>query len=245
MAKRVALVSGAGSGIGAATTARLLERGYRVIATGRRRERLEALAANYGADCAAVTLDVADPRSIATLPVRLPRDWGPVDTLINNAGSDVGGRTPFAEGSIDDWASTLETNLVGTMRLTHLLLPSMLQANRGDIVLMSSLVTRAPHPGVAAYTVSKYGIHGFATTLRADYRETRLRITEIQVSAVRTDFAETRWRGDRERASAFYRSIPAVLEADDLARTIMWTLDQPPAVTIGEVMLFATTVPPV
>ncbi len=245
MTKRVALVTGASSGIGAATAQRLLERGYRVVAAGRRRERLDALAAKHGPDCAAATLDIADAESVATLPDRLPCGWGPIDTLINNAGSDVGGRTPFAAGSFGDWESTLETNLVGTMRLTHQLLPSMLKENRGDIVLMSSLVTRAALRDVAAYTVSKHGIHGFATTLRADYRETRLRITEIQVSAVRTEFAETRWRGDKERASAFYESIPAVLEPDDLARTVVWILDQPSTVTIGEVMLFATTVPPV
>ena len=237
---KTALITGAGSGIGAETAALLVARGYRVIAAGRRMERLTALAERLGKDCLPVTLDVADAASVKSLPDRLPKDWGPVDVLINSAGHDVGGRVRYDLGAMEDWESTIEVNLIGAMRVTRVFLPSMMEHKRGDIVMVSSLSARRATPTVAAYTASKFGMHGFAEALRADFKGSALRVTEIQLGPARTEFAEARWRGDKDRAEAFYSSLSGYLQPEDIAQSIVWALEQPPGVTIGEIVVMPT-----
>ena len=238
---KTALITGAGSGIGAETAALLIARGYRVVAAGRREDRLAALSAKLGEDkCAPVTLDVADAASVRSLPDRLPRNWGPVDVLINSAGHDVGGRVRYDLGAMEDWESTIEVNLVGAMRVTRVFLPSMMERKRGDIVMVSSLSARRAAPTVAAYTASKFGMHGFTEALRADFKGSALRVTEIQLGPARTEFAEARWRGDKDRAEAFYNSLSGYLQPEDVAQSIVWALDQPPGVTIGEIVVMPT-----
>lgn len=238
--KKIALITGAGSGIGAETAALLIERGYRVIATGRRMERLKALSEKLGKDCQAVALDVADADSVKSLPDRLPKGWEGIDVLINSAGHDVGGRVRFDLGAMEDWESTIEVNLIGTMRVTRLFLPSMMERKRGDIVMVSSLSARRAAPTVAAYTASKYGMHGFTEALRADFKGSALRVTEIQLGPARTEFAEARWRGDKDRAESFYSSLFGYLQPEDIAQSIVWALEQPPGVTIGEIVVMPT-----
>ncbi len=236
----VALVTGAGSGIGLAIARRLVAAGVRVIAAGRRRETLEAAFAGSGGEVLIHPLDVTDGPAVAALPNALPKDWRQVDILVANAGSDVGGRRRFGEGAIEDWAQTIETNVTGVFRICHALLPGMLERARGHIVILGSVSGQSVYPLGNAYSASKHAVHAFASLLREDYRRAPVRITEILPGMVRTGFAEARHRGDRAEAEAYYDSWPATLEPDDIAAAALFALQQPAQVNIAQITVTPT-----
>ncbi|MFI4988482.1 MAG: SDR family NAD(P)-dependent oxidoreductase [Alphaproteobacteria bacterium] len=171
----------------------------------------------------------------------LPDEWRAIDILVNNAGSDVGGRRPFAEGAIEDWASTIETNVTGLMRVTRAVLPGMVARGRGHIVNLGSLAALRPAAGIAAYNASKAAVHMFSDVLRAELKDTALRVSEIMPGTARTGFADARWRGDKAAAEAFYASFAALLSVDDVVRSILFALDQPPHVVIAQLLLLPTS----
>src|SRR5208282_740591 len=192
----VALVSGASRGIGEAMVHALAARGARVIATARKRERLDKLVECHGKDILPLALDVTDAGAVCGLVAALPADWRAVDILVNNAGSDVGGRRRFDEGGIAEWASTIETNVTGLMRVTHAILPGMLARGRGHIVNLGSVAGLRPMAASVAYNTSKAAVHMFSDSLRRDLKGTGIRVSEIMPGTARTGFAEARWRGD-------------------------------------------------
>ena len=155
-----ALVTGASSGIGAAVAAALAGQGWRVICAARRVDKLATLARTIGQGAVAIALDVSDAGSVGSLAERLPDGWREVDLLVNNAGHDVGGRRRFDRGSIEDWATTVQTNAIGMMRVTHALLPGMVERGRGHIVNIGSIAALDVQPGGAAYVTSKFAVNG-------------------------------------------------------------------------------------
>lgn len=232
-----ALVSGASSGIGAAVARALAADGWRVVCAARRVDKLASLAQTIGTVATAIALDVCDPESVGSLAARLPEGWSEIDLLVNNAGHDVGGRRRFDRGVIEDWAATVQTNAIGMMRVTHALLPAMVERGRGHVVNIGSIGAFEVHPGGAAYVASKAAVHGFSQALRADFKGKGVRVTEVVPGIVRTEFAQTRWAGDAQRAEDFYRNFLAVLEPVDVARAVVYAAQQPPHVTIAELVV--------
>jgi len=237
---RVALVTGASSGIGAAIVRRLCEAGWRTVAAARRVGRLRALADELGPLCHPVALDVVDDASVASLLDRLPEALRAIDALVNNAGQDVGGNVPFDRGDGADWLSTLDVNVGGLFRVTRAILPGMVARGRGDIVNIGSIAGRQPSPTLAVYSATKHALRGFSASLRAEHAADNIRVIEIAPGVVETEFALRRWRDDAERAKAFYESFPGALTPDDVARSTLFALSQPPGVTVAELFLLPT-----
>ncbi len=237
---KTALISGAGTGIGRASALALAEAGYRVVCCGRRQEPLEALAGEIGDNALALTLDVTDPASIESLFQRLPDGWREIDLLVNNAGHDVGGRRPFHEGAVEQWAAIIETNVTGLLRLTRAVVPQMLTRGSGDVVNLGSIAGITAYAKGAPYNASKFAVHGFSQALRLDYLDRDIRVIEILPGVVRTDFAETRW-GDRETGDAFYDSYDDCLLPEDIARTLVFAVTQPRHVTLTQIVVMPSS----
>lgn len=233
----VAFVTGASSGIGEAVAAALAERGAKVVAAARRRDRLEALAGRLGPALLPFALDVADAPATAALPDALPDGWREIDVLVSNAGHDLGGRRRFDRQAIEDAASVVETNLLGTMRLARALAPGMTARRRGHLVLIGSQAGVMSFPGDAAYIASKWGVHGLAKALKADLQGTGVRVTEVLPGAVKTEFAEARLRGDRAGAETFYAAFKELLTPEDVARCVLFALEQPAHVNVSELLV--------
>ena len=236
----VALVTGASAGIGAATAKALAARGARVICAARKRDRLASLAESLGPGAHALELDVTDPASVGGLLERLPEALRAIDILVANAGHDVGGRRRFDEGAIEDYAGVIETNVTGLVRTCHAVIPGMLERGRGHVVTLGSIAGLRSFAQAGVYCASKYAVRAFTDTLRADYADTDLRITEILPGMTRTDFAANRYRGDTERAEAFYDSFPANLDPADIADAIVYAVSRPASVTVAQMVVVPT-----
>jgi len=234
---RNALVTGAAGGMGRAITEALLESGRRVVLVDRAPDSLRGFAAAMGDSTFPIELDIADAKSVDRLPDLIPNAFKPVDILINNAGHDIGGRTRFDIGPADDWSSIIQTNLIGLMRVTRSILPDMVKRNSGHIVNISSINAVRIIPDMAAYSTSKAGVHMFTETLRAELAETAIRVTEMQPGLTRTGIILTRYRGDRKKEKDYFNQFKMALDPADIARSILFALDQPPHVQIAEMMI--------
>jgi len=230
----VALVTGAGSGIGEATARRLAEAGAAVICAGRRLDRVEAVAGAIGGH--AVVLDVSDPASVESLGERLPERLRAIDVLVNNAGHDAGGRRRFDEGEADEWARIVETNVTGLIRVTRAIIPGMVERDRGHVVNIGSVSGFVPYKTGTIYAASKHAVHGFSESLRMDFAGTGVRVTEILPGLVRTGFALAR-TGDAAAAKRFYDDYGTCLEPDDVARAVVYALQQPPHVVVSQLVV--------
>ncbi|MCP5151022.1 MAG: SDR family oxidoreductase [Ectothiorhodospiraceae bacterium] len=232
----VALVTGAGSGIGAATARALARAGCRVVCTGRRLAPIERLAAEIGEAAVAVALDVTDPSSVDSLLARIPEPFREVEILVNNAGHDVGGRRPFHAGSAEQWASIVETNVTGLIRVTRALIEPMIARDRGHVVNLGSTSGVKPYATGSIYSATKHAVHGFSEALRLDYRGTGIRVTEILPGMVRTDFAATRL-DDAQAADAFYDGFGRTLDPEDVAEMVVFAVSRPPHVVVSQLMV--------
>ena len=233
----VALVTGASAGIGAATAEALVARGCRVIGAARGRAALEALGARLGPSFHAHLLDVTDAPAVARLLDDLPAGLREIDILINNAGHDAGGRRRLDLGAVEGWAAIIDTNVTGMVRVTHAVAPGMVARRRGHIVNLGSIAGLRAYPGGAIYAASKFAVRGFGDALRMDYAEHGIRVSEVLPGTARTEFALRRWAGDAARAEAFYDGYPDLLTAEDVARCVIFALDQPPDVTIAKIVV--------
>ncbi len=235
----VALVTGASAGIGLATVEALAAKGLRVICAARDKPRLDKLAARLdGAH--ALELDVTDAEACAGILDRLPGDLREIDILIANAGGDVGGRKRFDEGEVEDWARTVETNVTGMIRTCHAVIPGMLARGRGHVVTLGSIAGLRTFTHGSIYAATKFAVRAFTQGLRADYADTDLRITEILPGMTQTEFAARRFHGDEKRGQEFYETFPANLGAVDIANAILYALEQPPQVTVAQMVVVPT-----
>jgi 3-hydroxy acid dehydrogenase/malonic semialdehyde reductase len=230
---RAALVSGAASGIGRAIARALASSGYRVVLLDCDAPRL-ADAEREIKGSHAVEIDIADHAAVDALPDSLPDGFRDIDTLINAAGRDPGGTTRFDLGDPSDWSSAIETNLLGTLRLTRALLPRMIEHNRGDIVNIGSVAGIRLVPEMAAYSTSKAGVHAFSDLLRADLRNTAIRVIEVMPGLTRTDLIRKRYRGDLRRAEEYYARFGMALDPADVARAVSYALSAPEHVVIAQ-----------
>ena len=239
---KIALVTGASAGIGEKTARALIDAGARVVCGARRMERLQSLTDKLGERSLPLELDVVDPQSVDTMIDRLPEDWRHVDILVNNAGHDIGGRRQFHEGTADEWSATIQTNVIGLMHVTRVVLDGMLQRDSGHIVNIGSVAGIQAYTTCAAYAASKHAVHGLSETLRLDYGKTGIKVSEVLPGMVKTEFAATRF-GDAERGEEYYADFGVCLEPEDVTRSVLFALDQPPDVVIAQVVVVPTRRP--
>ncbi|MES2197305.1 MAG: SDR family oxidoreductase [Pseudomonadota bacterium] len=234
---QTAVVTGAAGGMGRAIVRALLDSGRRVVMVDRDKESLRQCATEMGGNTFPIELDITDAKAVERLPDLIPDAFRPLDILINNAGHDIGGRTRFDIGPADDWAGIIQTNLIGLMRVTRSLLPDMVRRNAGHIVNISSINAVRIIPDMAAYSTSKAGVHMFTETLRGELAETAIRVTEMQPGLTRTNIILTRYRGDKQKEKDYFDQFKLALDPADIARSIVFALDQPPHVQIAEMMI--------
>ncbi|WP_406271809.1 SDR family oxidoreductase [Streptomyces sp. NBC_00191] len=227
----VAVITGASSGIGAATARGLAAAGYHVVLTARRKDRIEVLAAELAAAghrATAYALDVTDRPAVDEFASSLDR----CDVLVNNAGGALGA-DPVATGDPADWRQMFEVNVIGALNTTQALLPALTSGGDGTVVILSSTAGLATYEGGGGYVAAKHGAHVLAETLRLEIVGTPVRVIEIAPGMVKTEeFATTRFRGDEERAAKVYAGVAQPLTADDVADTITWAVTRPSHVNI-------------
>jgi 3-hydroxy acid dehydrogenase/malonic semialdehyde reductase len=232
-------VTGATAGFGAAITRRLVRDGHRVIAAARRRERLEALAAELGPNVLPYVLDVTDAPAVAALLASLPANWQTVDALINNAGLALG-MDPAFKASLSDWDTMVATNVTGLLHMTRALLPAMVERNTGHVINLSSTAALYPYPGGHVYGASKAFVTQFSLNLRADLVGTGVRVTDLEPGLVGgTEFSATRFHGDTTRAAAVYAGTTP-LTPEDIAEAVSWVLGLPAHVNINRLEIMPT-----
>ena len=236
----LALVTGASSGIGYAIAQQLLAHGVRVIGVARDLERLQREFQPQPHDLLLRSLDVCDGAQVSDFVNALPASWQDIDILVANAGSDRGGRRRFDIGHIEDWVSTIDTNVTGLMRVCHAVIPGMLKRQRGHVVTLGSTSGLSVYEGGTAYAASKHAVHAFTDCLRLDYRDAPLRITEILPGLVRTGFALARNPEDEAGAQAFYDSAKATLDSEHIAAATLFALQQPLEVNVAQILVTPT-----
>jgi 3-hydroxy acid dehydrogenase/malonic semialdehyde reductase len=236
---RTALVTGATAGFGRAITHRLVRDGWRVIATGRRADRLADLAREHGEAVLAHQLDVTDAAAVGALPGSLPQAWQTIDALINNAGLALG-LEPAQQADLATWDQMVATNVTGLMHVTRALLPGMVARNRGHIVNLSSIAATYPYPGGHVYGASKAFVKQFSLNLRADLVGTNVRVTSLEPGLCGgTEFSTVRFGGDATKAARVYEGTTP-LSAEDIAESVAWVLHLPPHVNINRIEMMPT-----
>ncbi|MDR2991654.1 MAG: SDR family NAD(P)-dependent oxidoreductase [Burkholderiaceae bacterium] len=228
----IVFITGASAGFGAAIARRFVQEGHRVIAAGRRPERLDALKAELGGALLPYALDVQDAAAVAALPAALPEGWRAVDVLVNNAGLALG-LDPAQRASLADWDRMIGTNCTGLVHMTHALLPGMVQRNRGHVINIGSIAGTYPYPGGNVYGATKAFVRQFSLNLRADLTGTRVRVSNVEPGLCSgTEFSNVRFKGDDARAAQVYEGTQAIT-ADDIAETVHWLATLPAHVNIN------------
>jgi len=226
MTGRVAVVTGASSGIGAATARRLAAEGYDVVLGARRVARLEQLADEVGGR--AIALDVTDDASVEAFAADVPE----VAVLVNNAGGAFG-LDPIAAAKIEDWRQMYDVNVLGTMRMTKALLPALIASGNGYVVNIGSTAGHIVYEGGAGYTAAKHGVAALTETLRLELVAEPVRVTEIAPGMVATEeFSLNRFGGDADRAASVYQGVREPLTADDIADCVAWVVTRPAHVNV-------------
>lgn len=230
-----ALVTGATSGIGAGCARAFVKAGWRVIGTGRRADRLDALRDELGSDSFhGCNFDVRDEAARDAALAALPGDFAQIDCLVNNAGLALG-MAPAWESDLNDWKTMIDTNVTALVSMTHKLLP-MLVERKGAIVNLSSVAASYPYKGGNVYGGTKAFVRQFSLCLRSDLEGTGVRVTSIEPGMVETEFAIVRNAGDKEVADKFYQGANP-MTGDDIAETVLWVANLPPHLNINTLEL--------
>ena len=228
-------VTGATAGFGAALCRRFHEAGARVIGTGRRRERLDALRAELGERCHVAELDVADAGAVAELIAGLPEPFATPNVCIANAGLALG-LEPAQRANLDDWQRMIATNVNGVVNTVHAALPGMVERNEGHVVLVGSVAGDYPYPGGNVYGATKAFVKQFALNLRADLLGSNVRVTNIEPGMAETEFSHVRFKGDAARADKVYEGLTP-MSAEEIAETIFWSCTLPRHLNINRMQM--------
>ena len=231
----IAVVTGASSGIGAATARRLAKEGFHVVLAARRLQRLAALASEIGGT--PVQCDVTDASDVSALAATVADLGRPCHVLVNNAGGALG-LDPVESGSIDDWQQMYDSNVIGTLRVTQALLPALESSRRGTIVMITSTAGHATYPGGGGYVAAKSAQARLSETLRWELAGRPVRVIEIAPGLVATEeFSLVRFGGDAARAEKVYDGVPEPLVADDIADCVAWCVSRPYHVNIDRLVV--------
>ena len=231
---KTALVTGATAGIGAATVRALVAAGWRVVATGRRAARLDALVAECGAAVLPLVFDVRDDDALDTALATLPSDFAGIDLLVNNAGLAMG-TAPAQHSDLDQWRTMIDTNITALVAITHRLLPGLI-ARKGAIVNLGSVAGSYPYTGGNVYGGTKAFVAQFSLNLSADLHGTGVRVTSIEPGMVETEFTLVRTGGDQAASDKLYAGATP-MTAEDIAATILWVASLPPHLNINRLEL--------
>jgi 3-hydroxy acid dehydrogenase / malonic semialdehyde reductase len=236
------LITGASAGIGEACARAFAAAGARLVLTARRRERLEALAAElrdaHGTESHLLTLDVRDREAVAAAVAGLPAEFAAIDLLVNNAGL-ARGTDKVQNGDPAAWDEVVQTNVNGLLYVTRAVVPGMVERGRGHVVNLGSVAGHEVYPGGAVYCATKHAVGAITRGLRMDLLGTGLRVSTVDPGMVETEFSVVRFGGDRERADKVYRGLTPLVAAD-IADTVLWVATRPPHVNIDEIIIKPT-----
>ena len=239
--KKTVLITGATSGIGEACARKFAANGYRMILTGRNKEKLMQLAEaleTVTSDVVTLVFDVRDSQAAKAALETLTEEWKEIDVLINNAGLALG-LEPIYEGSEEDWATMIDTNIKGLLTMTRLIVPHMVERNSGHVINIGSVAGDAAYAGGNVYCATKAAVKAITDGLRIDVAHTSVRVTNLKPGLVETNFSNTRFHGDGQRADKVYKGITP-LTGDDIADVALYAANAPAHVQIAEVLVLAT-----
>ena len=239
---KIVLITGATSGIGLACAKKFAENGDKLILTGRNQQRLseiqKTLEAEKGVKVLTLAFDVRDREKAGKFLSELSAEWLEIDVLVNNAGLALG-LEPVFEGDIDDWETMIDTNIKGLLTMTRLILPGMVERNRGHIINIGSVAGDAAYAGGNVYCATKAAVKALSDGTRIDVAHTAIRVTNLKPGLVETNFSNVRFHGDKERAAKVYKGIMP-LTGDDIADVAVYAANAPEHVQIAEVLILAT-----
>lgn len=236
--KKIALVTGATSGIGEACARQLHKAGYRVIATGRNEKKLKALCDELCTDVYPLVFDVRDRVKAENALSSLPDEWKAIDVLVNNAGLALG-LEPEYQGDCEDWSTMIDTNIKGLLYMTRFVVPGMIERGSGHVVNIGSVAGDAAYAGGNVYCATKSAVKAITDGLRIDVADTPIRVTLLKPGLVETNFSNVRFHGDNDRADNVYKGITP-LTADDIADAMIYAVQAPAHVQIAEMLILAT-----
>ncbi|MGH7765030.1 MAG: SDR family NAD(P)-dependent oxidoreductase [Candidatus Dormibacteraceae bacterium] len=228
----IAVITGASSGIGAATAVALGRKGYQIVVGARRLDRLERVA---GEDGVALQLDVTDKKSVTAFVSAIAKRFGRIDVLVNNAGGALG-LNPIASAVDDEWEGMWKVNVLGLMFMTRACLPLLRKSRHGHIVNLGSIAGFETYAGGAGYTAVKHAVRAISRTLRLELNGEPIRVTEVAPGLVETEFSLVRFHGDRKAAKAVYDGLKP-LSADDVADCVVFAVTRPAHVDIDEIVI--------
>jgi len=239
MKGKVALITGATSGIGRATAHEFAKHGIKLIICGRRLERLEAIseALERETDVFHLNFDVRDKDEVSKAIESIPEDFKPIDILVNNAGN-AHGLDPIQDGSLDDWDAMMDINVKGLLYLSKKIIPTMVERKEGHIINIGSSAGKEVYPKGNVYCASKHAVLAITEGMRIDLNPYGIRVSSVCPGLVETEFSKVRFKGD-EKANDVYKGYKA-LQAEDIAEIIYFTVSRPPHVTIADVLIFPT-----
>ena len=239
--KKTVLITGATSGIGLACARKFAENGDRLILTGRNGQRLDDIARELrerGTEVTTLTFDVRDRDKAKALVDSLDAQWRQIDVLVNNAGLALG-LEPEYDGCFDDWETMIDTNIKGLLTMTRLIVPAMVERGSGHVINIGSVAGDAAYAGGNVYCATKAAVKALTDGLRIDVAHTAIRVTNLKPGLVETNFSNTRFHGDSERAATVYKGIKP-LTGDDIADVAVYAANAPAHVQIAEVLILAT-----
>jgi NADP-dependent 3-hydroxy acid dehydrogenase YdfG len=238
---KIVLITGATSGIGLGCARKFAENGDKVILTGRNEQRLAEIRQELeakGREVLTLAFDVRDSQQAQQCINDLPEDWQEIDVLVNNAGLALG-LEPEYEGDLDDWSTMIDTNIKGLLTMTRLVVPGMVERNRGHIINVGSVAGDAAYAGGNVYCATKAAVKALSDGLRIDVADTAIRVTNLKPGLVETNFSNIRFKGDEERAAKLYKGITP-LTGNDIADVAVYAANAPEHVQIAEVLILAT-----
>ena len=235
----IILVTGATAGFGESITRRFVANGHKVIATGRRQERLQELKDELGDSILTAQLDVRNRAAIEEMMANLPAEWHAIDVLVNNAGLALG-LEPAHKASVEDWENMIDTNNKGLVYMTRAVLPGMVERNRGHVINIGSTAGSWPYAGGNVYGATKAFVRQFSLNLRTDLHGTGVRVTDIEPGMAETEFTLVRTHGDQAASDKLYAGAQP-MTADDIAEQIFYVATLPPHLNINRLEIMPVT----
>ena len=238
---KVALITGATSGIGKATALKAAEAGFDIIITGRREDRLQTLAREIrekGVEVLALNFDIRQPEAVRQAVESLSGNWRNIAVLVNNAGLAVG-ISPIQEGILDDWERMIDTNVKGLLYMTRAVAPLMIANQTGHIVNIASIAGKEVYPGGNVYCATKHAVDALSRAMRTDMLKHNIKVTNIAPGMAETEFSIVRYKGDEEAAKNVYKGMTP-LTNEDIADTILFAITRPAHVCLNDIVIMPT-----
>jgi 3-hydroxy acid dehydrogenase / malonic semialdehyde reductase len=242
MSKKIALISGATSGIGKATAELFAKNNYNLILTGRRKERLEEisgeLSKSNGIEVLSLCFDVQKREEVKKAISSIPDKWKAISVLVNNAGL-ASGLSSLQEGDIDDWEKMIDTNIKGLLYVTRSIVPLMIENREGHIVNIGSIAGKETYANGNVYCATKHAVDSLSKGMRIDLLNHGIKVTQVNPGMVETEFSMVRFKGDKEKAKKVYQGLEP-LRAEDIAEAVFWAVSRPAHVNINDIIIMPT-----